>query len=72
MDGHALAASDVADDLFAANGVATSGAIDQHVVLALNLKRIRAGQVQLAHCVGHGCRSAGLDLRRGFSLGQGG
>ena len=51
MDGNAFAAGDVAHDLFAANGVATSRAIDQQVVLALNLKRIRAGQVQLAHRV---------------------
>src|ERR1035437_209597 len=72
MDGHALAASDVADDLFAANGVATSGAVDQHVVLAFNLERIRAGQVQLAHRVGHGRRGAGLDLRRNLRLRQGG
>src|ERR1035437_274132 len=72
MDGHALAASDVADDLFAANGVAATRTINQKIVLAFNLERIRAGQVQLAHRVGHGCRSAGLDLRRGFSLRQGG
>jgi len=40
MDGHALAARDVANDLFAANGVATSRAIDEQIVLALHLERI--------------------------------
>ena len=68
MDGHAFAAGDVADDLFAANGVATSRAIDEQVVLALDLERVRAGEVQLAHRVGHG-RLAGLDLRRSLGLG---
>jgi hypothetical protein len=67
VDGDALAAGDVADDLFAANGVATARAIDEQVVLALDLERVRAGEVQLAHRVGHG-RFAGC---RAWLLGGG-
>ena len=45
MHSDALAARDVADDLFTANGIATSRAIDEQVVLAFNLERVRAGEV---------------------------
>jgi hypothetical protein len=38
MHRDALAPRDVADDLFAADGVATSRAIDEQIVLALNLE----------------------------------
>ena len=34
MDGNAFAAGDVADDGLAANGVATTGAIDEEVTLS--------------------------------------
>ena len=54
MNGDAFAAGDVADDLFAADGIATSRAIDEQIVLAFDLERIRAGEVQFAHRVGHG------------------
>ena len=42
VDRDALAAGDVADDLLAADGVATSRAVDQQIVLAFNLQRLRA------------------------------
>ena len=41
MDSNALAARDVADDFFAANRIATSRAVDQQLVLALDLERVR-------------------------------
>ena len=41
MHRNALAASHVADDLFTANRIATSRAIDQQIVLPLYLERIR-------------------------------
>src|SRR3954454_8014382 len=48
VDGDAAAASDIADDLFAANGIATSRAIDQQIVLPLHFERLGARiQVQL-------------------------
>jgi hypothetical protein len=53
MDGNALATRDVADDFFAANGIATSRTVNQKVVLSLNLQRVRTGEVQLAHRFGH-------------------
>ena len=37
MHGHALAAGDVAYDLLAANRVTTFGAIDQQIIVALDL-----------------------------------
>ena len=54
MNGDAFAAGDVADDLFAADGIATSRAIDEEIVLAFDLERVGPGEVQLAHRVGHG------------------
>ncbi len=42
MDGYALAARDVADDFLAADGIATSRAIDQQLVLAFDDERISA------------------------------
>src|ERR1700761_1967056 len=37
MHRHALATRDIADDLLSANGVATSGAVDQQIVMAFDL-----------------------------------
>ncbi len=42
MDGDAFAARDVADDFFAADGVATARAIDEQLVLAFDLERVRS------------------------------
>jgi len=42
MHRDALAAGDIADDLFAADGVATARAVDQEIVLAFHLERLRA------------------------------
>ncbi len=42
VDGDAFAPGDVADDLFAADGVATARAVDEQVVLAFNLERLGA------------------------------
>ena len=54
MNCHALAARDVANNLFAADGIATARAIDEQIVLPLDLQRVGAGEVQLAHRIGHG------------------
>ena len=72
MNGDAFAASDVAHDLLAANGIATARAIDEQVVLALYLQRVRAGKMQFAYRVGHAgfARTAWLDLWSGFGLRQ--
>src|ERR1700761_2494016 len=40
--GDALASRDVTNDLFAANGVATSRTVDEEIVLSFHLKRLRA------------------------------
>ena len=69
MDSNALAAGDVTDDLFAADGIATSRAIDQQVVLAFDLERVRAGEVQLAHRVGHGAFDGAGRLGFGGRIG---
>ena len=53
MDGDALAASDVADDLFAADGIATPRAIDEQIILTFDLQRVRAGEMEFADSVGH-------------------
>src|SRR6185312_13582754 len=39
MNGHAFAARDIPDDGFAANRIATSGAIDEQIVVALYFDR---------------------------------
>src|ERR1039458_1088542 len=69
VHGHALAAGDVTDDIFATDGVATTRPIDEQVVLTLHLQRVRAGQVQLAHRVGHSrLAAAWFDLRAGLGI----
>ena len=69
MHGHALASCYVANNLFAANRVATSRAIHQQIVLSLHLQRFRPGNVQPAHCIGHSA-FARLDLRSRFGFGR--
>src|ERR1700722_7454700 len=44
MHGHAFATRDVADNLLAANRIATSRAVDQQLVLSFYLKRIRTAR----------------------------
>ena len=69
MHGHALAARHVAHNLLAANGVATSRAVDEQIVLALHLERFRAGELQPAHRVAWR-RFARLDLRARLGFQQ--
>src|ERR1700741_899596 len=64
MYGNALAACNVADDLFAANRVATSRAVDQQLVLSFYLQRIGiAGERDALDGVGD------ARCRRRFNLG---
>src|SRR6185437_4465781 len=68
MDRPALASGDVADDLFATDGVTTAGAIDQKIVLAFYLKRVRTfAEEDALHGIRHlpdGIADGALRLRR--------
>ena len=58
MYGHALAAGDVAYDLFAANRVTTSRAIDQQIVVALHLDGRAVAAEDAPHHAGEATRAA--------------
>ena len=56
MHGHALAAGHVADNLFAANGIATVGAIDQQIVVSGNFDGGGVAAEDAAHHAGESGR----------------
>jgi len=72
MHRDAFAAGDVPDDVFAADGVATARAVDQQVVLALDLERVGAfAEEDALDCVGHLVESVADDALGG-GLGRDG
>ena len=73
VDGDAFAAGDVADDFFTADGITTAGAIDEEVVLALDLERVRPfAEEDAFDGVGHVGEGVSDDAGLGAGLGFGG
>ena len=73
MDGNALAARDIADDVLAADGVATARTVDQQVVLAFDLERVRPlAEEDAFDGVGHVVDGVADDALVGGGLGRNG
>ena len=71
MHRDSLAAGDIADDLFAADGVATARAVDQQVILALDLERLRApAEEDALDRVGHLAERVADDAGVGSAAGS--
>jgi len=71
VDGDSLAAGDVADDLFAADGVATARAIDEEIVLPFDLKGVRTfAEEDALDSVRHIGEGAGVGLGVGVFGGH--
>src|SRR5208337_2938803 len=64
---HALATGDVSHDLFPADGIATSRAVDEQIILAFDLERAAIAAEHPAH---HAAETRLLVLRRDRGLGR--
>src|SRR6266550_1723176 len=67
---YTLAAGHVADDRFSANGVATLGAVDQQVAMALHDNGVVIAAKNAAYHAGEATRGLLLALRQPFATGR--